>query len=788
MWKNYLKLALRNLLWQRGYTLINLAGLAGGLACSFFILLWVQDELSHDRFFEDGDRVHRVWRNVNVGDRVHTWSATPKPLADVLRTEYPEIVRAVPTVEDFPVVITQGERSFRESGSYASEAFFDLFPFPFIQGDPTTALTGESSAVITARTARKLFGEDWQTSGDVLGQRLTVAHREDFTITGVIEDLPANSSWQFDVLLPIHNFFARSPWVEEWGANGFRLYVKLREGASAEAVSEKITGVVMAHEEGADETLFLQPYKDLYLHSDYENGQLVGGRIEYVRIFSAVAVFLLLIACVNFMNLATARSAKRAREVGVRKAVGAGRRALAGQFLGESVLLALLAFVLALGLVLALLPFFNGLTSKSFARADLGARFLLGGLGIAFVVGLVAGSYPAFYLASFNPLAVLRGTLRQRPGAARLRKGLVVFQFGLSTLLVVATVAAHLQVRFIHERDIGLERDNLIYLEQEGALESQHGAVRQELLARPGIASVTAANANPLEIRQSTGGATWAGKDPDDEREVYVINADYDFVETMQMRLVTGRTFSRAFGADTAGFVINEEMAEALGGSSVVGKKIEFWGLEGAVLGVVEDFDMNSLHAPTEPVVIRLAPEETSRLYVRAEPGQTAEALASLEAVFEAFNPEYPFDYRFLDEAFEAAYRSEVVVGRLANVFAVVAIFISCLGLFGLVSYTAERRTKEIGVRKVLGASVPSLVVLLTGEVTKLVLLGIALALPVAYYVVHQWLAGFEHHVDVGAGLFVATGLLAVVIAWLTSSYQAVRAAMADPVRSLRHE
>lgn len=796
MLKNYLKIALRNLHKQKGYAFINVTGLAVGLACSFFILLWVQDELGVDRFLDDGDRIHRVWRNVHVGDQTYTWGATAKPLAEVLRTEYPAISEAVHSFSS-SFIVAKGDQRFRETGTYASEAFFDVFAFSFLQGNPETALAGEHSAVITDRTACKLFGEDWQTSGDVLGQRLTIDHRKDFTITGVIEDLPDNSSMQFDVVLPIQDFFARNPWVEQWGNNAFSLYVKLREGASSAAVSEQIASVVMENEDGADEVLFLQPYEDVYLHSEYRNGQLVGGRIEYVRIFSVVGIFLLLIAAINFMNLATARSSQRAREIGVRKTLGADRRSLMGQFLGESLLVACIAFGAALALVVALLPFFNDLTDKHVTVAELGGDFLFAGLSITLVVGLLAGSYPALYLSSFKPLAVLRGTppsvnslrsFQQRLNAAFLRKGLVVFQFSLSVLLIVGTVAVYEQIQYIRNRDLGLDRENVIYMVQEGALRGQYDAVRQELLRRSGIASVTAANSNPLAIGRSTGGVTWDGKAPDEEYEISVIDADYDFVETMKMEVIAGRSFSRAFGIEHPGYVINEVMAERLGGSDVLGKQLSFWGESGPVIGVVKDFDMNSLYNPIEPVIIRLAPDNTTMLYVRTKPGEAQAALASLEAVGAQFNPDYPFDYRFLDEEFEATYRSEVVMGTLANVFAGIAIFISCLGLFGLVSYTAQQRTKEIGVRKVLGASIPHVVMLLTGETTKLVLLSIVLALPVSYYAVQAWLTRFAYHMEIGVGLFVVAGVLGLVIAWLTVSYQSLKAALVDPVKSLRYE
>ncbi len=786
MLKNYLTVALRNLRKQKGYSFINITGLAVGLAASFFIFLWVQDELQHDRFLEQGDQIHQVKRHVNIGGDIYTWTSTSKPLAEVLETEYPAIEEAVHSLGD-SFIITSGTQNFRESGTHASADFFNVFALPFLQGNPETALSTANSAVITDRMARRLFGDDWQQQGNVLGQPLTINHRKEVAISAVIADPPRHSSFQSDVIIPIQELFDRNPWVEQWGNNSFPLYVKLAEDASASAVSEQIAGVVMAHEEGANEQLFLQPYEDMYLHGEFENGELVGGRIVYVRIFSIVAVFLLLIACINFMNLATARAAKRAREIGVRKAVGANQGSLITQFLGEALLLAGVAFLLALGTVAALLPLFNTLTTKSLSLGALGGSFWLGGFALAMVVGLLAGSYPALYLSSLHPLVVLRNTFRPGSRAALLRKSLVVFQFGLSMLLITGTVAVYQQMDYLRSKNIGLDRENIIALPQEGALQEQFPTIKQALLSEPSIANVTAVRSSPLEINSSTGGVTWEGKDPEAVHEFYIMSVAHDFIETMRMEMVAGRAFGEAFGADSAGFLINEETAQLLG-EEVIGTTLSFWRRTGPVIGVVKNFDMNSLYEPEEPVVIMLSPSDTRQVYVRTQPGQTAEALATLEATVQRFNPEYPFDYSFLDEEFEATYRSETVMGRLANIFAFIAIFISCLGLFGLVAFTTEQRTKEIGVRKVLGASVPTLVRLLTSEVTRLVLLGIVIALPVAYVLVQRWLDHFADHITLGVGVFVGAGAIALVIAWLTVSYQSVKAALADPVKSLRYE
>ncbi|MEM1095894.1 MAG: ABC transporter permease [Bacteroidota bacterium] len=786
MLRNYLTVAWRSMRRHPGYTAINLTGLAVGLAASLFIGLWVADELNVDRFYAEGDQVHRVWRNVNIGGEVYTWGATAKPLAAVLENDYPEVEAVAQTSWTQDIVLARDGETFRESGTYVNATFFGVFPRPFLQGDPATALANPQGVVLTAQTARKLFGDAWN-EGSLLGRPVTLDQDRDGVITGVIEDWPATASFQYDVMLSVDEFASRNTWVERWGNNAFPIYVKLREDANADAFSAAIANVVNENEAGADEVLFTQPYGETYLYGDYSDGVLVGGRIEYVRMFGIVAVVMLLIAAINFMNLTTARSSQRAKEIGVRKAIGAERGALIGQFLGEALVLALTAFVLALTLVVALLPVFNTLTGKAIALGDLGIGFLLGSLGATLLLGLLAGSYPALYLSAFQPLAVLRGTLTSGKGALTLRRGLVVTQFALSTLLIVATIAVYQQLDYIDTRDTGMDRTNVIMVPQEGALRTQYAAVRDQLLAQPGIAEVTSASASPMAINRSTGGAQWEGRTPDVEREVFLLSVDYGFTETLRMELAEGRLFDEQFGAENAGFVVNEEMARMMEGEAL-GKRVSLFGMEGEVIGVVRDFDMNDLYAPIEPVVMALLPERTSKLFVRAQPGQTAEALASLEAVISEVNPAYPFEYSFMDANYAAVYASEAVLGRLANIFAFIAILVSCLGLLGLIAYTVAQRTKEVGIRKVLGATVPRLVMLLTKEVTVLVGLGIVIALPVAYYGIQQWLGGFQQHIDLGIGLFIGAGLLALGVAWLTVSYQSIKAAMADPVESLRYE
>ena len=786
MFKSYLKTAFRSFRRQKAYSFINMFGLSVGLACSFLIVLWVQDEVSYDRFHEEGDQLYWMMRHYHSDDQIYTWRAIPMPLAQVLEDDYPEITHAVLMTWQEEILLTAGEQTFRENGRHAGPAFFEVFSFPLLQGDPATALDDPNTIVISESLAKKYFGPDGHA--EALGQTIRIDNRLDATVTGVFEDIPHTSTLQVDFVIPVEEYIQRNSWTSHWGNNGLRMIVRLEENADAAQISAKVENVIRDHHESSDSYLFLHPYTDTHLHSDFEDGQLVGGRIEYVRMFGIVALFILLIASINFMNLSTARSARRAREIGVRKAVGATRRTLVGQFIGESVLTALLALALALALVLAALPAFNALTNKHIAIDFLDPASWLTFVGLAVLTGLLAGSYPAFYLSSFNVIGVLRGAVARRRGAIGVRKGLVIFQFAMSMLLIIGTLTVYTQIDYIRSTNLGMDRENLVILGLEGSIEEQYDAFKQELLTKPGIASVTTSSQNPLAVGNSTSDPTWDGKDPESEILFHIINTQYDFFKTMKMELADGRVFSPAFATDSVNYVINEQAARAMGMDQPVGQRLTFWDQEGEIIGVVKDFHMNSFYQPIEPTIIRFDPQSTWMLFVRTQAGKTQEALASLETLYTTFNPDYPFDYSFLDENFEQTYRSEIVIGTLSNFFALLAVFIACLGLFGLASFTAEQRTKEIGIRKVLGASVSSLVALLSREFIKLVAAAFLLSIPVAYFVMNRWLSNFAYRIDLSWGIFLIAGLAAVVIAWLTVSYQSIKAALANPVTALRTE
>ena len=786
MFSSFLATSLRFFRKQLSYTFINIGGLSVGIACSLMIFLWLQDEMKTDRFHENEGRLFRVMRNAYFTDgKIFTWSAVPKPLAQTLEDEYPEVQEAELMSWEQEFLVARDEQAYKEKGRFAGKDFFSIFSYPFLEGDPATALEDVNSIAISERLATKIFGDT-----PALGKMLRVDDREEFKITGVFKDIPPHSSIRFDFIIPVEEYIRRNDWVENWGNNGLRMFVLLDKNASYSDFNAKIKDIIREHSEDSDAEPFLQPYEDMYLYSDFEEGKLVGGRIEYLRIFAIVAIFVLVIACINFMNLSTARASKRAREVGIRKAVGARQRALFAQFMSESFMIVGFATVLALGFVWLLLPYFNELTEKAITFSLLDPTLLMILLGVLLFTGLLAGSYPAFFMASLDTIKILKGSLRSGKQAALFRKALVVFQFGISILLIVGTAIIYRQVQFIQDKNLGLERENLLYMPLEGNLMDDYRSFKNELQQQPGIRSVSSASQHPLRVGNSTTGIEWDDKKPDDQILFSIINADYDFVETMQMELLEGRTFSREFSTDTVNVIINEEAARAMGMDNPIGQDITVWGdYSGQVIGMVRDFHFSSMHEKIGPLIIRLAPEQAQSLaFIRTEAGMVTEALAAMEAGSKTFNPAFPFEYHFVDQDFEELYRSEMTIGRLASMFALVAIFVSCLGLLGLASFTAEQRVKEISVRKVLGASVSNLVMLLSGEFSRLVIIGFVLAAPLAYYLMEQWLQGFAYRINLSVVIFIVAGVAALLLAWLTVAYQSFRTARCNPADVLRNE
>ncbi len=790
MIRNYFKIARRNLVRNKAFSAINIVGLALGMASSLLILLWIQDELSVGAHYENGPHLYRVMEREFTAGKVVADEDTPGILADELKKQFPEVVHAAGFTWSEGHVLAVGDKVIRQDGRYAGADWFRMYGIPLLAGTPATALNSPNSLAISRKLAETYFGSP-QTA---LGKSIRFDTSTDYQVTAVFENLPANTPEKYEFLLNWSDLLKRNEWLKVWTNAGPKTRLQLRPDADVAQFEAKLNGFLKGRNTDFGPTfyisLFLQAETDAYLYSNFKNGYLDGGRIEYVRLLAIVALFLLLIAGINFMNLATARSAKRAREVGVRKVVGAERASLIGQFMGEALLLTTLALVLAIGLVTILLPVFNQLTDKQLAlplNRPEGWAILL---GLLVVTGGLAGSYPALFLSSLNPVRILKGTLRFGASAQLFRRGLVVFQFVLSMLMIVGTVVIYRQLQFIQTKNLGYDRENLINIPGEGELVKKYPTFKQELLRMPGIQAVTHTSLNPLGNGSTTEGVNWPGKDPNNTISFNQCSIGYDFAKVLKIKFLEGRDFSPRFGTDSTNYLINQAAAKRIGYQNPVGKPLTFWNQPGTIVGLIEDFHFNSLHAPITPLIIRLV--ETSNyspnILVRTQPGQTEQALASIESLCRTLNPEFPFAYSFVDSEYQKLYKSETIVGTLATVFAGLAIFIACLGLFGLAAFTAEQRTKEIGVRKVLGASVTSIVSLLSTDFLKLVLLAILIASPIAWYAMNQWLQNFEYNIPLEWWMFALAGGLAVGIALLTVSFQSVKAALMNPVKSLRNE
>ena len=797
---NYIKVALRSIKRHKGYAFINIAGLAIGMACCLIIMLWVMDEMSFDRFHANRDNLFRVEQDQYYSGEIYHVNVTPHPMGPGIKAEIPEIKDAARSSYLGTLLLKYEDKAFFEQGGRAVDpSFLTMLSFPLVRGESETALSTPSSLVLTEELALKYFGDE-----DPLGKVVTVNNEYPFTVTGVLKNIPDNSVLQFDLLVHYDILKAVGMYSDSWGNNSITTLVQLHENASVADVNKKITDVRHSHmveryrdnpevlaqlSQGQRTQFMLMPITDIYLHGYFGFGHSPGN-IQFVYIFTVIGLFLLLIACINFMNLATARSAKRAKEVGLRKVVGASKKDLIGQFYGESVLMAFIALIFALIMVVLLLPTFNTLTGKSMSlMAALEVRFLVGMLAITLVTGLIAGSYPALFLSSFHPARVLKGMLRSGGSSGLFRKILVVTQFTLSILLVIGTVVVYKQVKFMRGKGLGYDKEHVIYLPLRGETSRSYETLKQELLRDPQVINVSGTNHQPTHTGSNAGGAEWEGKDPELEVLISTNRVDYDYVETMKIEMVEGRTFSEDFPTDpTSAFLINEELATIMGAESAVGLRFDFQGIDGTVVGVMKNFHFQSVRYAIEPLAFMVSPESVRYVVVRLPAGKIPEGIDSVRAVWQRIIPEYPFDYRFMDEDFDTMYRGDERVGSLLRAFTMIAVIIACLGLFGLASFMAEQRTKEIGVRKILGSTVIGIVVLLSKEFTKWVLLANIIAWPVAYFVMSRWLREFAYRTSLAWWVFLSAGFMALAAALVTVSYQSVKAALANPADSLRYE
>ena len=786
MLKNYLKIAWRNLLKNKTFSFINILGLALGMACSLLIILWVQDEVRMDRFHEHDQRLFSVMENQHYSGVINTFAATPGLLAENIVKDIPEIELASQVLWEEEPVLMVGNNFDNEKGRYVQGDFMNMFSFELAQGDANTALKRPDGIIISKKLADKYF-----KGADPMGKTIRVDNKDDVIVTGVLKPVPEASSMKFEFLMSYDRWLKSNAWAKEWGNNGPRCVVLLAKNANLEKVNAKIRGYIKTKNKGSNVDLFLINYGESYLYSNWEAGKQNGGRIEYVRMFTVVAIFILVIACINFMNLATARSVKRAKEVGLRKVVGAHRTSLVGQFMGESVLITFLSLLFALAMVIALLPAFNTLTEKRLYIDFLDPVIWLWLVGLTLITGIVAGSYPALFMSSLNPVTILKGALKFKPSATYFRQGLVVFQFGLSILLILAMIVIYRQISYIQNKNLGFARENLLYIPGiETGMSENFTSFKQALENEPGIKSVSHSQASPLEVGSSTMGVSWPGKDTTQQLLFSVNPAGYDLIKTMGVKLLDGRDFSPSFGTDTSNYLINEAAAKKIGYKDPVGKELTMWDKKGKIIGLMKNFHIGSLHVPIEPLILSLQPAKSAWgvALIRTEAGQTETAIKNIEKLYKRYNPGVPFKYHFADEEFGRQYKAENVVSKLANYFAFLAIFISCLGLFGLAAFTAEQRTKEIGVRKVLGASVTNLVGMLSADFVKLVGIAAVIAFPLAWYFMKSWLEKYAYRIDIEWWFFVVAGIAALIIALVTVSFQAIKAALMNPVKSLKSD
>lgn len=783
MFRNYIKVAFRNLIKNRIFSAINILGLAVGLCCSILIGLWVWDEYSHDQFHQKKDRIFHAIAEINAGGKTVFWTGTPGPLAAVLNERVAGVEATVRVSKPTAPLLTVGEKKIKPHGLYADSAFFHVFSFPLRYGDAATALKKPYSIVISRQLADQLFNGQ-----DPIGQTVSVrdfGEREEYVVTGVLESIPAQSTFRFDFVMPYRPYYKKRSWLSKWGNYDDKTYVLLAEGAEQAGVKEQVRNIIGKHQNlDFENQLHLYPFKDIYLKADFSRGLEEGGRIKLVKMFMVIAVLILVIASINFMNLSTARATKRAREVGVRKATGADRSSLVIQFLGESVLITLISVLLAVTLADILLPFYNVLTEKNITIPYGSMQFLVSLLLGGIVVGVFAGSYPAIQLSSFQAARVLKGAAEPSRSSGNLRRVLVVFQFTLSIILITGTLIIYNQIQFVLNKDLGIAKENILYHPLHKAYK-QKEAFRNDVLSLPGVKSVTFASSSPLSIANTTYSVEWSGKTEQEELPFHVIQADTNVIETFDLILLEG---SLNVSQDSLWYVLlNEEAVRVMGLDDPAGEEIQVWGNKSKVLGVVNDFNHQNLFQKIDPVVVLLN-NTGGTSFIALESDEISKTVAAVEQVFKKYDQEYPFEYSFADQEYEKDYRMIVTAGTLSNTFAVVTIIISCLGLFGLASFMTEQRRKETGIRKVFGASVYHLTRLFSMGFLRLVLISFLISVPLAWYLADYWLNFFAYRIDISWIPFIAGGSSALIIALLTVGYHTVRAALANPVDSLRHE
>lgn len=782
---SYFKVIVRNLTRFKGFSFINISGLAIGMASAILILLWVQNELSFDSFHEKKDRIYLVYNRATFEGKLECWPAVPSLLTPLLQTSYPQVEDVTRLNGIGGIVLHVGDRNFIGDGMMVDPGFLNIFTFPLKEGNIQQALHSPRSIVLTEKFAKKLFPDR-----DAMGMTIRVDSNAYFKVEGIVKDVPTNSELSFEYLLP-YSYMHDVRWYRpSWTDDGTRTFVLLKPGVNQAAIDHSLRNVIKEHASNVTNEVFLYPFAKWHLYSRFENGKLVGGNIENVRLFSVIAVFILLIACINYMNLSTAKSVKKAKEIGIRKVVGAGKASIILRFLGESIFLSLIAGIIALGIAQLSVEGFNWLTYKSLYLPYDQPYFWAALLGFVLITGLIAGSYPAFYLSTYKPISVLKGIFKTTYNLVSVRKALVVFQFCFAIVFIICTTVIYRQINYASKRDPGYNRDHLAFAYVNGEINNRYQAIRQELLNSGAATSVTRSNSPITYVWSSDNHYKWQGADPNKKIYFNEFHADNDFVETVGLKLIAGRTIdTRIYPTDTTAVLLTQSTVAAMGLKNPIGQIITNPQGSWTVVGIVKDFIPISPFYTVNPMIIQGPKNWFGAVTFRLNPKYSlADDMTKIESIFKRYNPEYPFTYRFVDEADAEKVEEQRRLGIQSAIFGSMAILISCLGLFALSAYMAENRTKEIGVRKVLGATVFSVWKLLSKDFVLLVIIAFLIASPVAYYFMHSWLQSYPYRIGISWWIFAIAGAGALAITLLTISFQAIRAALANPVKSLRSE
>lgn len=789
--RNHLKNSWRYLLKDKQFTLLNLLELSTGLACALLISLWVRSELNFDRFYENDDQLYEVMIHEKAGNRIATSNATGDQMGETLLRDLPEVETAVTTTpaswfQTFS--LTAGSNTMSAGGNFVSGDYFHAFSVRLIQGRASEVLNNKNAVAISHTLAVKLFREPELAIGKIMEWKWQ-AFSGKCMVTGVFADFPASSSQQHDFLLSMDAWNQIVPKGDKRTSSGpFDNFVVLKKGTAIDHINQKLAGLTKTTFNDSTSTLFLRKYSDAYLFGNYENGVQTGGKITYVRLFSCIAIIILLVACINFMNLSTAKASMRMKEVGVKKALGARRGTLVLQFLRESMVMSFLALSIAIFITWALLPQFSHMTGKALSL-HFDAETILIMCGAAAGTGLLAGSYPAFHLSRFNPSLTLKGGLASSWGEVLVRKGLVVFQFSISIVFIVSVTVVYRQISYVQEKSPGYDKDNVVYFEMNGRVAEQAESFLAQLKSIPGVINASSIQQKmilPAMLPGNGAGVRWEGKNADDKIRFFRMPVNYDLIETMNIQIAEGRSFSKRYGNEASNIILNEAAVKAMELRDPIGKMVMISGQERQVVGVAKNFHFNSLHEAVRPFILYISPAETMLVMARVTAGNQKETLQNIQAFHKSFNPGYAFNYQFLDYDFQRQYASEQLVAQLAKYFAALAIIISCLGLYGLAAFTANRRRQEIGVRKVLGATAGNVVTMLTKDFMILMIIAMSIAFPLGWWLTNQWLQNFAYHIHISAGIFIITTLLMLMIILTTIGFQSLKAARMNPTDALK--